>query len=142
MEVHNLNFEEIATGLDLETFTERPQKHFDWKEEIQTLVGPLMNELKGVTARPRLIENLRAHVSYYEKQISLVKNALENINNLIAQAREESLKKHLEELKDHWNSKGIQISSQLTVAQYQLNDKLGERKSLLESGQNIVRVFF
>ena len=39
LESLRVNFEEIATGLDLETFYAKPQKRFDWKEEIQTLIG-------------------------------------------------------------------------------------------------------
>lgn len=136
------NFEEIATGLDLETFYQKPQKRFDWKEEIQTLVGPIVNDLKNMTARPRLIENLRTQTAYYEKQISLVKNALKNIHAIAAQVKDEALKEQLIDLENTWNSKGRQISSQLTIAKYQLADKLSERKTLLESGKNIVRVFF
>lgn len=137
-----INFEEIATGLDLETFYQKPQKRFDWKEEIQTLIGPIINDLKTVTARPRLIENLRTQVAYYEKQISLVKEALENIHAITVQVKDVSLKNQLISLENTWNNKGRQISSQLTIAKYQLTDKLGERRTFLESSKNIVRVFF
>lgn len=142
LESLKINFEEIATGLDLETFYTKPQKRFDWKEEIQTLIGPIVNDLKNMTARPRLIENLRTQVAYYEKQILLVRTAIENIHNLAARVRGENLKKQLVDLEADWNNKGRQISSQLTVAKYQLADKLSERKSILESSKNIVRVFF
>ncbi|HHT9130321.1 MAG TPA: hypothetical protein ACFYEC_05595 [Candidatus Brocadiaceae bacterium] len=142
LESFNGNFEAIATDLDIETFTAKPQKHFDWKEELQVLVGPIMNELKAITARPRLIENLRTQVSYYEKQMSLIKPALWNIHNLIAQAKDGNLKSKLMELENDWNNKGIQISSQLAVAKYQLADKLSEKKSLLEYSHNIARMFF
>ena len=130
-----VNFEEIATGLDLETFYAKPQKRFDWKEEIQTLIGPIVNDLKSMTARPRLIENLRTQAAYYEKQIFLVRNAIENIHSLTAQVKGENLKKQLTDLEADWNKKGRQISSQLTVAKYQLADKLSERRSFLEFGQ-------
>ncbi|MBE7446224.1 MAG: hypothetical protein HS132_13595 [Planctomycetia bacterium] len=142
LESLKINFEEIATGLDLETFYTKPQKRFDWKEEIQTLIGPIVNDLKSMTARPRLIENLRTQVAYYEKQILLVRAAIENIHNLAARVQGENLKKQLVDLEADWNNKGRQISSQLTVAKYQLADKLSERKSILESSKNIVRVFF
>ncbi|KXK30008.1 MAG: hypothetical protein UZ01_01792 [Candidatus Brocadia sinica] len=142
LESLRVNFEEIATGLDLETFYAKPQKRFDWKEEIQTLIGPIINDLKSMTARPRLIENLRTQVDYYEKQIFLVRNAIENIHNLAAQVKGENLKNQLIDLETEWYNRGKQISSQLTVAKYQLADKLSERKSFLESSKNIVQVFF
>lgn len=136
------NFEEIATGLDLETFYQKPQKRFDWKEEIQTLIGPIVNDLKNMTARPRLIENMRMQVAYYENQISLIQNALENIHTITDQVKDNTLKNQLLELKNIWYTKEKQISSQLTVAKYQLTDKLSERKTFFESGKDIVRVFF
>lgn len=137
-----INFEEIATGLDLETFYQKPQKRFDWKEELQTLIGPIVNDLKTMTARPRLIENLRTQVAYYEKQISLAKEALENIHTITVQVKDKPLRNQLIGLENTWNNKGRQISSQLTIAKYQLADKLSERRTFLESGKNIARVFF
>lgn len=137
-----VNFEEIATGLDLATFYAKPQKRFDWKEEIQTLVGPIIEDLKNMTARPRLIGNLRTQVAYYEKQLLLVKNAIENIHTIAARTKDENLKNQLTDLERDWNSKGRQISSQLTVAKYQLANKLSESKSFFESGKNIAQVFF
>ncbi len=136
------NFETIATGIDRESFETRPQKRFDWKEEVQILIGPIMNELKGMTARPRLIENLRVQVAYYEKQIAIIKDALENIHVNITQTTDENLKSKLTDLENTWYDKGKNASSQLTVVKYQLAEKLRERNTLLESGQNIVRVFF
>ncbi len=136
------NFETIATGIDRESFETRPQKHFDWKEEVQILIGPMMNELKSMTARPRLIENLRVQVAYYEKQIAVIKDALENIRTNVAHTTDENLKSKLTDLENTWYDKGKNASSQLTVVKYQLAEKLSERNSLLESGQNIVRVFF
>lgn len=142
LESLKINFEEIATGLDLETFYQKPQKRFDWKEEIQTLIGPIVNDLKTMTARPRLIENLRTQVAYYEKQISLVKEAMENIHAVTVQVKDEPLRNQLTGLETTWSNKGRQISSQLTIAKYQLADKLSERRTFLESSKNIVRVFF
>lgn len=136
------NFETIAIGINRETFDTRPQKRFDWKEEIQTLIGPIMNELRSMTARPRLIENLRVQAAYYEKQIALIKDALENVHAHIAQAKDENLKSKLVDMENTWFDKGKNASSQLTVINYQLSEILRERKTLLESGQNIVRVFF
>jgi len=136
------NFETIATGIDRETFDTRPQKRFDWKEEVQILIGPIMNELRSLTARPRLIENLRVQAAYYEKQIALIKDALENIHARIAQAKDENIKSKLVDMENTWFDKGKNASSQLTVINYQLSEILRERKTLLESGQNIVRVFF
>ncbi|MCF6149600.1 MAG: hypothetical protein E3K37_13185 [Candidatus Kuenenia sp.] len=136
------NFEEIATGLDREVFDTKPQKRFDWKEEVQVLVGPIINEMKSITARPRLIESLRTQVTYNEKKIQFIKNALRNIQELIAHVKDERLKRQLIALEREWYDKGKQVSTQLTIAKYQLTEKENEKKSLLESGQKLAKVFF
>lgn len=136
------NFEEIATGLDLKMFDAKPQKQFEWKEEAQVLIGPIINELKSITARPRLIENLRTQVSYHEKKIQFVKNALRNIQELTAHVHDELLKKQLIALEHEWYNKGKQCSTELTIAKYQLAEKESEKKSLLESSQKLVKGFF
>ncbi|MEK6729274.1 MAG: hypothetical protein AABY76_04535, partial [Planctomycetota bacterium] len=92
--------------------------------------------------RPRLIYNLRVQVAYYEKQIAIIKDALENIHANIVHTTDENLKGKLTDLENTWYDKGKNVSSQLTVVKYQLAEKLRERSTLLESGQNIVRVFF
>ena len=89
------NFEEIATGLDLKMFDAKPQKQFEWKEEVQVLIGPIINEMKSITARPRLIENLRMQVAHHEKKIQFIKNALRNIHELTAHVQDERLKRQL-----------------------------------------------
>ncbi|UCF93308.1 MAG: hypothetical protein JSW39_03870, partial [Desulfobacterales bacterium] len=45
-------------------------------------------------------------------------------------------------LKKDWMNKAQQISNQLTVVKYQLDEKIKEKKSLLDSTQNILRLFF
>lgn len=137
-----LNFEEIATGINLESFEEQPQKHFDWKDELQTLLGPLIKELKNITEEPREIERLRSEVSHYEKKLALTKSAKQNIHKLINQTQEDKLENQLTELEKIWLNREQNISNQLLISQYQLSDKLKDRKSILESGQNIVRIFF
>ena len=63
------NFEVIASGVDLRIFEEEPKKTFDWKDELQDLFGPILQELRNATARPREIERLRNEVSFYKEQI-------------------------------------------------------------------------
>lgn len=136
------NFEEIATGVDLEAFTARPKQRFDWSEEIQDLLGPIIQELKSVTASPREIEKLRSEIDYYEKRIPLVKNSLDNIKKLIDETKDRKTKDQLKNLKNSWLDKEQQIANQLKVTKYQLAEKIKEKKSFWESIQNIQRIFF
>ena len=136
------DFESIVTGVDLESFTARPRKSFDWKEEIQDVLGPIIEEMKRVTARPREIEKSRSEVTYYENQLSLVNNALENMKFLKEQVTTQKLKDHLSAVEETWREKEKESENQLSIAQYRLNEKLKEEKPFVESVQQIVRIFF
>ena len=142
LEMLERDFEGIATGIELETFTTRPRKSFDWKEEIQEVLGPIIEELKKVTARPREIERLRNEVAYYEKRLPIAKNAIKNLKLLKTHATAQKLKRQLEDLEKSWIEKEKELTNQLTVAQYRLDEKLKEERPFVESAQDILRVFF
>jgi len=142
LEALGSDFEGIATGIDLENFTTRPRKKFDWKAEIQDVLGPIIEELKRVTARPREIEKLRSEVTYYEKRLPMVRSAIKNVKLLKGYAITQPLKDQLSNLEKKWIEKEQEIANQLAVAQYHLNEKLKEEKPVVESVQHVVRVFF
>ena len=78
-----LDLEEIATGVEQKSFNTRAKMKFDWAEELQDLVGPIVHELRGLTARPRELERLRREVDYYERRrLPVFKNAIENLRQI------------------------------------------------------------
>jgi hypothetical protein len=142
LEALGRDFEGIATGIELESFTARPRKKFDWKEEIQDVLGPIIEELKKVTARPREIEKLRNEVTYYEKRLPMVENAIKHVKLLKEQATTKTLKNQLDALEKKWTEKEQEIVNQVAIAQYHLDERLKEKKPVVESVQHVVRVFF
>jgi CRP-like cAMP-binding protein/thiamine kinase-like enzyme len=139
------DLERISTGIDVEFFEAKPQKNFKWQEEIHDLLGPVIEELKSMTDKPRQIEKLRSDASFYNNRLTIAKKALENVEKLIADAEEKENKKvikYLNDIKRTWKNKEQQINNQLTVVNYQLEEKLKEKKSLLEATQNLLRLFF
>ncbi len=136
------NFERIATSVDVEAFEARPKQEIDWKEEVQDLLGPVLQELKSMTDRPRQIEKLRSEAAYYKERIPIATRALENIREMMSRAQDEELKSQLQFLERDWQNKKNQLTNQLTVTEYQLREKQKEKKSLFESTQNILKIFF
>lgn len=47
------NFQEIATEVDFSLFSDKKSEQFAWKEELTSLVKPLIKELKNLTDRAR-----------------------------------------------------------------------------------------
>ncbi|MFC1850402.1 hypothetical protein ACFL27_09450 [candidate division CSSED10-310 bacterium] len=136
------NFSSIASGIDLDTFANGPQKKFDWKEELQDVLGPIFGELKSLTAQPREMEKLRSELAFYEKRILVVQNALKNIQDLSGKTNNQILQEYLHSLEQEWEENEQDIINQINITGYKLDEKLKQKKSLVESTQNIVRIFF
>lgn len=136
------DFESIASGVDLEKFAARPAKTFNWQEEIQVIFGPIIEELKAITARPREIEELRSQIAYYEKRLPMIDTAIENIQTRIDLATARLLKNELTELQKTWEETKKDMSNQLSVLQYQLDERLKTQQSLVKSTQYVLREFF
>jgi len=136
------DFSRISTGVDLDALESEKDEAFDWKNEVQDLLGPIIRELKNMTARPRQIEKLRGEVAYTEHLIRVYGKAILNIRDLEGKSPRGDLKKKLLALAAEWESKQKQAENQLTVVRYQLEEKSREKQSLIESTQNIVRSFF
>lgn len=136
------NFESIATGVDWERFTARPTTTFNWQEEVQVILGPIFEELKAMTARPREIEELRSQIAYYERRLPMIETAIENIRKRLDLVTARKLKEELTELQKDWEDRKEDIDNQLSVLRYQLNEKLGTHESLVTSAQNALRNFF
>ncbi|GAK60753.1 hypothetical protein U27_00651 [Candidatus Vecturithrix granuli] len=135
-------FESIATGVDLERFAARPATTFNWQEEVQVILGPIFEELKAMTARPREIEELRSQIAYYERRLPMIDTAIENIQKRLDLVTARKLKEELTKLQKDWEDKKENMSNQLSVLRYQLNEKLGTHESLVTSAQNALRDFF
>ncbi len=136
------NFGRIATGVDLEAFTAKPRQQFDWREQLQEVLGPIIKELQSMTAHPREIEKLRGETAFYENQIATAKGAIQNVQRLIGETRDQQVLNLLQGVEKDWRQREQQLSSQLTVVGYQLIEKLKEQKPFLESFQNLMKVFF
>lgn len=136
------NFQSIAAGVDLDIFTKEPKKTFDWKDELNELLGPIVKEMRSLTAHPREIERLRSDVSYYQTQIATIQKGIRNIQENLEKSKDQKVKKYLADLEESWADKEQQISNQLAVAEYQLNEKMKDERSFFQSLHNIFRTFF
>lgn len=136
------NFVKVATGLDLAVFDETAQRHFVWKEEIETLVRPLLQELKEMTKRPRQIERLKTKVAYFEGRLPRAEEAVKNINALIEASKSPVLKWELGLLKTDFEKRLTNIDNQLDVARFELKELTKEKRSFYESTKKVMAVFF
>jgi hypothetical protein len=136
------DFEAIAAGVDLDALEAKPKKTFNWQEEVQEIFGPIIEELKGLTARPRELQRLRNEVAYYEKRLPIVRDAIEQTQKRINQATAQKLKRMLGEVKKQWEEREKELNRQLSVVKYQLEEKEKAQRSLVKATQEVLKEFF
>ncbi|WP_320175362.1 hypothetical protein [Maridesulfovibrio sp.] len=136
------NFVKVATGLDLDVFNEDAQQNFVWQEEVETLVRPLLQELKEMTKRPRQIERLKSRVAYFESRLPRAEEAVQNIDFLINASKSPVLKWELGILKTDFEKRRTNIDNQLDVARFELAELTKDKQSFYESTKQVMGVFF
>lgn len=116
-----ISFEELATkGLSTDDLKPKPATEFDWQQELEEVIRPLLDELKQLTERPRTIERLRGEQTRAENQIQIAETAMGRLETTLQQveapAVTQALEKVLEEWRDHYEeaeSRLQRINSQL-----------------------------
>ncbi len=142
METYDKDFERIATNVDWNELDAGGQQDFDWQKEIRDIFRPVINGLKKITERPMKIEKLRSELDFHEKRLAALKDAVENVQKIILQSQDTALSQKLKALDKKWKEKEQQISNQLTVTRHHLDEKLNQKTSVWQSGQNVLQIFF
>ena len=111
-------------------------------QEVEQLLRPLLKELKDLTARPREIESLRSIVNDQSRRSAEVKESLDNLSKSLASLPDGDLRTHLLALRGDWERQLAQIRNDLSVAQFQLDQKLASQNTMLGSLRNLTAGFF
>lgn len=146
-EIRQLEFDyqSIATGIDVEAFEAAPPDSFNLQDEVQKLIQPLVEELKDATEAPRQIERLRSDIDYFQERKALAQEALDSIQGLLDDLAPEDpkgLRAGLEASRDGWKTRVEELDGQGTVARYQLDRRLSQQTSILETTQTALSEFF
>lgn len=136
------DFERIATGIDIGLFLGKKEETFDWKEELVSLVEPGIKEIKRMTVNARNKTKLKDEVAYYENLVSISRNAVKNIAELISKTEDREVKKNLDALLTEWKSIEKQITNKLHISNMQLSEVNNAEKSLIESSGISIKKFF
>jgi small-conductance mechanosensitive channel len=138
----NQDFERIATGVDTSLFAEKKPEQFDWKDELVSLVKPGITELKRLTQKARQKTGLKDELSLYQQLKPVVRQANENLMDLISRTDDKIVRQNLEKLVPEWQGVENQILSKLEITQMQLAEMESEDQSLIEASQASIKNFF
>ena len=132
-----ISFEEIATGGTSSTdLQQKVDTHFNWQQEIEDIIRPLLDALKQITERPRMIEHLRSERAERENRLNTIDTAIAHIKQTLATAKNASVKKALQTTLDQWHDYREETQSRLQRIQIQFerlikpNESMSQRLTL------------
>ncbi len=138
----NIDFEQIATGVEIGLFAEKKSEHFDWKRELLSLAEPGIMELKRLTVDARHKTKLKDEFSFYQGLVPVAQKANAHLVALASKTDGPGLKADIERLMPEWTSVENQIKNKLDLVEMQLAEIERQESSLLESSQVSVKKFF
>jgi hypothetical protein len=136
------SFTELATSVDpADLERQEAPIRVELSSEIRELLGPLLNELKRATSRPREIDRLRTEVAGSEDRLALIQRAVSHLERLQAGTEDEALRAQLEAELAEWVTRRQELRTRLSVAKGKLEQKLSERTTVSEAIQNVLQLF-
>lgn len=137
------NFSELAAGVDPIEIDAAPKPaELNLAREVRDLLGPLVNELKRATSRPREIDRLRTRIGELGERIARIDDAIERLDATAGQVRSPALLESLAGERRDWQRRKSNLSASLQVAQQKLDQRLGESQSIAQAVENLFQIFF
>ncbi|MBX2808931.1 MAG: hypothetical protein KTR20_09910 [Cellvibrionaceae bacterium] len=78
-------------------FDEPPvvEEDFDWQKDLELIFEPLLNQLREISERPRLIESLESKIDYWQQRERQLHTAVNNLRINSEQIESKPIKKEL-----------------------------------------------
>lgn len=137
-----MDFERIATGVDITLFAKKKAESFNWKNELLSLAEPGIMEIKRLTVKARHKTKLKDELSAYQDLMPVAVRARTRIEALIAETKDPVLKKSLDDLLPEYKGVESQIANKLDLVRLQLEEIERGEESLIDSTQDSVKNFF
>lgn len=138
----NKSFEQLVIGgIDLNFFgaEETPKT---WQEELTLVVKPLLENLRGLTERPRRKENLRQIVALQKTTITQSERAIVAVDKQLALAPSKQQTTLLERVKSRWQRIKEEAEQQQQLAIFQLDSLNNDNDHWFISLKNSLLKFF
>ena len=145
----DLDFESMASQLNLEDPSLKKKKKLDWVQELEELTKPLLTAVRNLTEKPRKIDDLKGKIEDLETKIQIYQEASKNISVIIEGFKnepppeteeEKKYQSRLIKLRDKYDPELIQYN--LEKARENLEDLLGTDESVIENATKTIKDFF
>ena len=136
------SFEQIAVkGISLEVFEEEEVPE-TWQEELTLVVKPLLENLRGLTEKPRRRETLKQTITDEKSAAETAQLALESIQASIDEGTDDKLvSDYLLKVRDKWQRLLNEAERKQELASIELASLDGEEADLLTSFKESIQQF-
>ena len=136
------SFEQIAVrGISLEVF-EQEEVPETWQEELTLVVKPLLENLRGLTEKPRRRETLKQTIALEKSAAQTARLALNSIETSIAEeTKDKALDSQLSRIKDKWQRLLTEAERKQELASIELTNLEGDDADWFESFKTSIKAF-
>jgi len=136
------SFEQIAVqGISLEVF-EQEEVPETWQEELTLVVKPLLENLRGLTEKPRRRETLKQTISLEKSAAQTARLALESIKSSIPEStKDKTLNSQLSKIQDKWQRLLTESERKQELASIELTNLEGKGTDWFESFKTSIKTF-
>lgn len=122
-------WEMLATdGADLRLFGVKTETAFNWRDELQSVFEPILQELNRLTERPRKIERLRSDQLYYQQRLDVAEAALASVLVYRQNAPTPQLQNAFASLEDRWRNRRDNLNNRLKLINFELQEMFAPAK--------------
>ncbi len=137
-----LKIESLATGADVKDYRNKTPSKFNFTEEIQKLLQPMVHSLNSVTQDSREIEKLKQEIEKVKQRQEIATNAINNLDTLLGKAKEEFVRARLGIMLIDWREELENINNDKEILSNQLKAKVQSKESTLSSVGEVFTDFF
>jgi hypothetical protein len=98
------------------------KKDFNWQEDLELIFEPLLDQLRGIGERPRLIAKLETDIVYWDTRKKELTQAVENLTENLKQLSSPALLQEVQGLLDSAASRKNRAEQKLSLLNKDLTD--------------------
>lgn len=141
-----LNLVSVITDIKIDEIKKEEEvKKRDLLQEAQELLGPALDTIQRISAKPRKIEALKKDLATYQEKIALTDVALKNIDKVTKSTDFKTLvpdlESYIEEAKFNVNDLRQELNLKIDHINRDLNELTKDDKSVLDATTNLVKDF-
>ena len=142
IEEQRRQFDGFAADVDLSPFSPETKSKFDWQEQVGKLLEPILAEFENATAESRAIGQIRAQLADVGKRRDLARQAVDNLDALLAQPASAELRARLDARRATWQRVLDENQNEFSALDLQLQSRIAARESVLDQTTGYAKTFF